>query len=132
MHERFAKRIEEALDRLGDRIQRSKKALDRGVIERQIGRLLQRNSRAAGGFSISITEDDAPSSGLKLTWEYRPEWQDWARLHAADIVLPFADTTKSELRLRCVVRPDREQAILLQHLGLMLPERLRSPPMPQM
>ena len=80
MHERFAKRIEEALDRLGRRIERSKKPLDRGVIERQIGRLLGRNSRAAGGFSISITEDDALSSGLKLTWRHRPEWQDWARL----------------------------------------------------
>ncbi|OGA51095.1 MAG: hypothetical protein A3G25_00185 [Betaproteobacteria bacterium RIFCSPLOWO2_12_FULL_63_13] len=225
MHERFAKRIEEALDRLGRRIERSKKPLDRGVIERQIGRLLGRNSRAAGGFSISITEDDALSSGLKLTWRHRPEWQDWARLsegvyilrtniadwtdealwntyvqlteaeaafriqksdlalrpiwhhkegrikahilvcfiayalwktlqqwqsraglghaprtileefsriHAADIVLPLADAKKGELRIRCVVRPDREQAILLQHLGLTLPERLRPPPMPQM
>jgi hypothetical protein len=31
------------------------------------------------------------------------------------------------LRLRCVVRPDRAQAILLERLGLRLPERLRMP-----
>ena len=31
-----------------------------------------------------------------------------------------------------VVRPDREQALLLQRLGLTLPERLRPPPLAQM
>ncbi len=32
-----------------------------------------------------------------------------------------------ELRLRCVARPDRAQAVLLERLGLRLPERLRMP-----
>ena len=31
-------------------------------------------------------------------------------------------------RIRCVVRPDRAQAVLLERLGLRLPERLRIPP----
>ena len=43
------------------------------------------------------------------------------------IVLPLVDDSKRELRLRCVVRPDREQELLLQRLGLTLPERLRPP-----
>jgi transposase len=225
MHERFGQRIEEGLDRLGRRIEQSKKPLDRGLIERQIGRLLERNSRAAGGFSIAIIEDDTHPAGVKLTWKHCPEWQHWARLsegvyilrtniaqwsdeelwktyiqlteaeaafriqksdlamrpiwhhkqerikahilvcfiayalwktlqqwqsraglghaprtilgefsriHAADIVLPLADTKKPALRICCVVRPDREQAILLEHLGLTLPERLRPPSMPKM
>ena len=225
MHERFGKHIEEGLESLGHRIEKSKKPLDRGAIERQIGRLLGRNSRAAGGFSITIREDDTRPAGVDLTWHHRPEWQDWARLsegvyilrtnianwtdeelwktyiqlteaesafriqkselairpiwhhkqerikahilvcfiayalwktlqqwqsraglghaprtileefsriHAADIVLPLAEAKNGELRIRCVVRPDREQAILLEHLGLALPERLRSPQMPQM
>jgi transposase len=225
MHARFAKRIEERLHALAERIERSKKPLDRGVIERQIGRFLQRNSRAAGGFSIAITDDEQASSGLKLRWSHRPEWDQWARLsegvyilrtnitewtdealwktytqlteaeaafrvhksdlairpiwhhkadrikahilvcflgyalwktlqqwqsraglghsprtileefsriQAADIVLPLADASKRELRIRCVVRPDRAQAILLQHLGLTLPERLRPPQIPEM
>lgn len=225
MHARFAKRIEERLHALARRIERSKKALDRGAIERQIGRFLERNSRAAGGFSISINENEDAPSGLKLRWSHRPEWDEWARLsegvyilrtniaewtdetlwktyiqlteaeaafriqksdlairpiwhhkaerikahilvcflgyalwktlqqwqsraglghsprtileelsriHAADIVLPLADVSERELRIRCVVRPDRAQAILLQHLGLTLPERLRPPAMPQM
>jgi transposase len=55
-----------------------------------------------------------------------------SRIHSADIVLPLANDSKSELRLRCVVRPEREQQLILQHLGLSLPERLRPPVLAQM
>jgi transposase len=220
MHERFKTRIEEALARLERRIAKAKKPLDRGTIERQIGRLLGRNSRAAGAFSISITEDASHPSGLCMTRSYRPEWADWAqltegvyilrtnistwtdevlwqtyiqlteaeaafrihksdlairpiwhhkagrikahilvcfiayalwktlqqwqsraglghaprtvltefsRIHAADIVLPLADASARELRIRCVVRPEPAQSILLERLGLTLPQRLKAP-----
>jgi transposase len=225
MHSRFSQHIEEGLQSLARRITKSKRALDRGTLERQIGRLLERNRRAAAAFSITLSEENNSASGLKLQWTERPEWDDWARLsegtyilrsnihdwtdetlwrtyiqlseaeaafriqksdlairpiwhhrqdrikahilicflayalwktltqwqsraglgdsprtiltelsriHAADIVLPLADASRGELRLRCVVRPDREQAILLQHLGLTLPERLRPPATSQM
>jgi hypothetical protein len=69
-----------ALASLERRIKKAKKPLDRGAIERQIGRLSGRNSRAAGAFSISITEDASHPSGLRLTRSYRPEWADWAQL----------------------------------------------------
>ena len=36
-----------------------------------------------------------------------------------------ATVPQRELRLRCVVRPDRAQAALLERLGLRLPDRLR-------
>lgn len=220
MHERFSKRIEEGLQSLGRRIEKSQAALDLGVLERQIGRLLERNSRTSARYSISLTEDQATPARVKLKWSTRPEWDDWAklsegtyilrsnihhwsdqelwktyiqlseaeaafrihksdlclrpiwhhkqdrikahilicflayvlwktlqqwqsragmgdsprtiltelsRIHSADIVLPLADGSKRELRLRCVVRPDREQQLLLQRLGLTLPERLRPP-----
>ena len=52
---------------------------------------------------------------------------EFSRIQSADIVLALADGSKRELRLRCVVRPDREQELLLQRLGLTLPERLRPP-----
>ena len=225
MHDRFKVHIETALASLERRIEKAKKPLDRGAIERQIGRLLGRNSRAAGAFSISITEDATHPSGIKMTHSYRPEWSDWARLtegvyilrtnvtewtdevlwqtyiqlteaeaafrihksdlairpiwhhkqerikahilicfiayalwktlqqwqskaglghaprtiltefsriHAADIVLPLAETTLRELRIRCVVRPDKAQAILLERLGLALPQRLKMPAMTEM
>jgi transposase len=220
MHERFKTRIEEALARLERRIAKAKKPLDRSTIERQIGRLLGRNSRAAGAFSISITEEASHPSGLCMTRSYRPEWADWAqltagvyilrtnistwtdevlwqtyiqlteaeaafriqksdlairpiwhhkagrikahilvcfiayalwktlqqwqsraglghaprtvltefsRIHAADIVLPLAEASGRELRIRCVVRPEPAQSILLDRLGLTLPQRLKAP-----
>ena len=219
MHERFSRRIEEGLQSLGRRIEKSQSALDRGALERQIGRLLERNSRASARYSIALTEDKA-TAGVKLKWSTRPEWDDWAklsegtyilrsnihdwtdqelwktyiqlseaeaafriqksdlcirpiwhhkqdrikahilicflayvlwktlqqwqsraglgdsprtiltelsRIHCTDIVLPLADGSKREIKLRCVVRPDLEQQLLLQRLGLTLPERLRPP-----
>ena len=220
MHERFSKRIDEGLQSLHRRIEKSQAALDRGVLERQIGRLLERNSRASARYSIVLTEDKTIPAGVKLKWSTRSEWDEWAklsegtyilrtnihhwtdqelwktyiqlseaeaafriqksdlcirpiwhhkqdrikahilicflayvlwktlqqwqsraglghsprtiltefsRIQSADIVLPLADGSKRELRLRCVVRPDREQELLLQRLGLTLPERLRPP-----
>lgn len=225
IHERFSKRIEEGLQSLGNRIEKSKTALDRGELERQIGRLLERNSRASARYAISVIEDKSTPAGVKLKWNIRSEWDDWtkltegtyilrsnihdwtdeqlwktyiqlteaeaafriqksdlcirpiwhhkqarikahilicflayvlwktlqqwqsraglghsprtilselSRIHAADIVLPLDDGSKRELRLRCVVRPDREQELLLQRLGLSLPERLRPPSGPEM
>jgi transposase len=225
MHERFSKRIEEGLLSLGRRIEKSQSALERGKLERQIGRLLGRNSRAAARYLIVISEAPSVPAKVKLQWSQRTEWDDWARLsegtyilrtnihdwtdeelwktyiqlseaeaafrihksdlcirpiwhhkkdrikahilicflayglwktlqkwqsraglgdaprtlltelsriHSADIVLPLADGSKRELRLRCVVRPEREQQLLLQRLGLTVPERLRPPAIAKM
>ena len=55
-----------------------------------------------------------------------------SRITAADVVLPLADGSARELRIRCVVRPDRAQAILLDRSGLKLPQRLRAPQTAQM
>ena len=46
---------------------------------------------------------------------------------STDVILPTAASPGRELRLRCVVRPDRAQAVLLERLGLRLPEQLRTP-----
>jgi transposase len=220
MHERFCKRIEAGLDRMARRIATSKCRLDLGVLERQIGRLLERNARAAARYSISIEDDDTHNCGLRLKWAAHPEWDEWAnlsegtyilrsnvhewsdeelwktyiqlteaeaafrihksdlairpiwhrkaerikahilvcflgyalwktlqqwqsraglgdsprtiltelsRITAADVVLPLADGSARELRIRCVVRPERSQALLIDRLGLNLPERLRAP-----
>ena len=51
--------------------------------------------------------------------------QELAKIQSADIVLPTVDGR--ELRLRCIVRPDADQAALLDRLGLELPHRLRPP-----
>jgi transposase len=51
--------------------------------------------------------------------------EEFARIQSTDVVLPTKQG--QTVRLRCVVRPDRAQAILLDHLGLELPHRLRLP-----
>jgi transposase len=220
MHERFCMRIEKRLQTLGRRLERARKSLDRGTIERQIGRILQQNSRAAGRYLIRVREDQTRGSGLRLDWSARAEWDEWARysegsyvlrtnivdwtpetlwrtyiqlteaeaafrihksdlslrpiwhqkaerveahilvcflayvlwktleqwqqraglgnsprtvleevarIQSTDIVLPLADGSGREIRIRCVVRPDRAQAALLDRLGLSLPKRLRVP-----
>jgi len=60
--------------------------------------------------------------------------QELGAIQSTDIVFPTATVPPRELRLRCIVRPDRAQSALLQRLGLRLPERLRIPvaaPVPQ-
>jgi transposase len=221
MHERFAKRIEERLESLGRRLERSRKRLDREAIGRQIGRILGQNSRAAGRYRIRVVDDPSREGGLRLVWSVHPEWDAWAwhsegtyilrtnvrdwsaeelwrtyiqlteaeaafrihksdlsirpiwhqkaervqahilvcflayvlwktleqwqrraglgnsprtileeigRIQSTDVVLPVANEPARELRIRCVVRPDKAQAMLLDRLGLRLPERLRLPP----
>ena len=221
MHERFAAHIEAALERMGRRIARAKRSLDRSLLERQIGRLLERNSRAAARYQIQIEAAPETPAGLRLVWSAQAEWDEWARhsegsyvlrtnvtdwtpeslwqtyvqlteaeaafrihkselglrpiwhqkaervqahilvcflgyvlwktleqwqkraglgqsprtildelarIQSSDVVLPLADGSGRELRIRCVVRPDRAQALLLERLGLRLPERLRIPP----
>src|SRR3984885_10794 len=51
--------------------------------------------------------------------------EEMARIQSTDVVAPTRDGR--EVRLRCVVRPDRAQSILIERLGLELPQRLRLP-----
>jgi transposase len=51
--------------------------------------------------------------------------EELGRIQSTDVVAPTTDGRK--IRLRCVVRPDKAQAVLLNHLGLELPQRLRLP-----
>ncbi len=76
-----------------------------------------------------------------VLWKTLEQWQrraglgnsprtildELGRIQSTDVVLPLADDPRRELRIRCVVRPDKAQALLLDRLGLRLPERLRAP-----
>ena len=221
MHARFAARIEQGLTKLAQRLAQARRRLDREVIGRQLGRMLARNSRAAGRYRIQVHEDRSVRAGVRLEWAVCREWDEWARIRegcyvlrtnvtdwtpetlwrtyvqlteaeaafriqkselslrpiwhqkaehvqahilvcflayvlwktleqwqrraglghsprtildelgrisSTDVVLPLAGQPHRELRLRCVVRPDPAQALLLERLGLELPERLRIPP----
>jgi transposase len=218
MHDRFIRRIQEGLESLARRLERAKKPEDRGKVERQVGRLLGRNSRGAGAFKVKFEDAPERGSGLKLRWEKNDAWSEWAshsegcyllrsnirdwsaedlwktyiqlsqaeaafriqksdlsirpiwhhkeervrahifvcflgyvlwkmleqwqsraglgnsprtileelgRIQSTDVVLPLLNGR--EIKIRCVVRPDKAQSILLGRLGLDLPDRLRLP-----
>ncbi len=80
MRQQFSRRIQDALEKLAKRLSTAKKRPDRSRVERQIGRFLQKNSRAAGKFDIKVTDDPDRSGHLKLFWSIREEWSQWARL----------------------------------------------------
>jgi hypothetical protein len=71
IHERFAARIEAGLERLGRRLSGASRRVCSGDVERQIGRLLERNQRAAALFSIRLSQDARRRSGLSLSWRKR-------------------------------------------------------------
>ena len=60
MHDKFSGRIESALERLAARIAGSKKRLDPAQVNRQIGRILQQNQRAAARFAMRLKPDGLP------------------------------------------------------------------------
>jgi len=215
IHGKFSQRIEVALARLSGRIGRSKRRLDPATVNRQIGRILQQNQRAAARFTITLEPDGCPA-GFRLGVAYNTSFDDWAklsegayllrsniedwsdqqlwkayiqltqaeaafriqkdqlnlrpiwhqredrvqahilvcflafvlwkslemwqeraglgnsprtiieelaRIHSHDVVLPT--TTHGQIRLRCITQPDRDQAALLDRLGVVLPKRMR-------
>jgi len=214
--ERFAARLDKQLQSLRGRLERAKKKVERSQVERQIGRMLERNARAARKYVVAVEEVEDRPSGLRLrvsedaawattsaalegcyllrtnvtNWteadlwktyiqlteaeaafrvqktdlEIRPVWhqredrvqahifvcflayvlwktlEQWTRraglgscprtvldelaqVQSVDVVLPTTDSRK--LRVRCVVKPEPPQAMLLERLGLELPRRLQ-------
>jgi transposase len=79
MHDKFSRRIETALERLAVRVTRSKRHLDPAPVNRQIGRILQQNQRAAARFTVEL-EPDACPAGFRLHVAYNASFDDWAAL----------------------------------------------------
>jgi transposase len=79
MHDKFSGRIETALERLAGRITRSRKRLNREQVNRQIGRILQQNQRAAQRFKVHLVEDSGVA-GFRLKVEIDTSFDDWANL----------------------------------------------------
>jgi transposase len=79
MHAKFVTRVEEGLQSLQKAITagRLKKEAD---AQRRLGRLLQKNSRAAKAFQVTIEALVAPEgkAHLRITWEKDPEWTRYA------------------------------------------------------
>jgi transposase len=79
MHDKFSLRIEAALERLAARIASAKRRFDPATVNRQIGRILQQNQRAAARFSIALEPDDCPA-GFRLAVACNAAFDDWAAI----------------------------------------------------
>lgn len=99
IHERFAERIEAGLIKLDKELKRARKKRDRAVVERRIGRLLGKNSRAAGGFKIKVVEDKTYPAGLQLRWWRIEAWRQWSSLSEGCYLLRTNLTEKSPEKL---------------------------------
>jgi transposase len=86
MHEKFSRRIELGLDRLQRRVQHASSPLNKALINRQIGRLLQRNQRAAARFLIDLIDDES-AAGFHLSVQHSAEFDRWAELSEGAYVL---------------------------------------------
>ena len=213
IHARFEERIEKGLEEIARGCVRRR--WDSETVAGRVGRLLERNSRAAGLFHVDVKEEAAHGRAT-VVWQKVEAWRDWAtlsegcyllrsnlrdwsaqdlwqayiqlteaeaafRIHKSDLgirpiwhqkeervqahilvcflayvvwktlaglcrtaglgdeprrVFEELSTIRSvdvvlptrrgiEIRKRCITRPSEHQAILLQRLGLRLPETIR-------
>ena len=86
IHDKFSHRIEAALARLAARIAAAKRRLDPTQVNRQIGRILQQNQRAAARFEVRLEDADCPA-GFLLKVETKPSFDEWADLSEGAYVL---------------------------------------------
>jgi len=98
MHDKFSRRITEALARLAARLARSKKRHDPATLNRQIGRILQQNQRAAARFAIALEPDGCPA-GFRLTVAGNAAFDDWAALSEGTYLLRSNITDWSDQQL---------------------------------
>jgi len=98
MHDKFSRRIEAALARLAGRIERSSKPLDPTPINRQIGRILQQNQRAAARFAVRLVDAGSPA-GFRLQVAINAPFDDWAALSEGAYLLRSNITDWSDAQL---------------------------------
>jgi hypothetical protein len=218
MHQRAAARLEAGLEELAGACRKGTRGTQTvAQVERRVGRLLEKSTRAARLFQVAVRagENPEPGGAVTVTWKRHAVWSEWAalsegcyllrtnvqgwsgeelwqayiqlteaeaafriqksdlalrpiwhqteervqahllvcflgyviwktlgklcqaaglgdcprkvfgelsQLRSVDVVLPTRHGV--EIRRRCVERPDAHQAILLQRLGLHLPESL--------
>jgi transposase len=146
MHERFENKIAAGLEKIAAACRKRKQKA--GAVERHVGQLLGRNTRAAGLFEVCVAQK--ADGFVDLKWVRREAWRQWAQnsegcyllrsnvtdwtpeeLWRAYIQLTEAEAAfrihKSDLQLRPVWHQKRERVeahILVCFLGYVLWKRL--------
>ena len=115
MHDKFSRRIEVALEHLAVRITRSKRRLDPALVNRQIGRILQQNQRAAARFTVELAPDSCPA-GFRLQVGCNVAFDDWAALSEGAYLLRsnIADWSDEQLWKAYIQLTQAEAAFRIQ------------------
>ena len=118
MHERFENRVVEGLEKIAVSCQ--KRRQKPGVIERRVGRLLGRNTRAASLFEVRVEQDAAGYAQLR--WGRSEGWRKWARLSEGCYVLRsnVTDWTPEELWRAYMQLTEAEAAFRIHKTDLQL------------
>ena len=76
MHQRFEQRIDIALEKLKAGCEKRK--YNKETIDRRVGSIMAKNSRAAGLFEVEVKETDGRTA---IDWTKKENWRAWATLN---------------------------------------------------
>jgi transposase len=117
---RFSERLRVLLDRLQRRLVASKKPVDRDRVNRQIGRMLGKHSRAANCFVVTVRDSKTNASGLQLIVQENKDWSRWTERSAGCYLLRsnVANWTEEELWRTYIQLTEAESAFRIQKSDL--------------
>lgn len=118
IHERFEKRIDEGLRKLVESC--AKKKRKRVVVERQVGRLLGANSRAARLFKVEVVAGE--DGRVAVVWKKVEDWRQWAALSEGCYMLRsnIEDLNAEQLWQTYIQLTEAESAFRIQKSDLQL------------
>jgi transposase len=114
--QKFEKKIEEGLTRMKARCEKQHRNAQ--MVEREIGRLLGQNTRAARLFSVKVTSTD--EGAARIEWSKIADNRDWATLSAGCYLLRtnVSDWTDEELWKAYIQLTEAEAAFRIQKSDL--------------
>lgn len=118
MHERFERHIEQKLEAMAEGC--GKRKQDPLKVAQQVGRLLGKNSRAAGLFQVDVGADT--KGWAHLRWSKRDERRDWMKLSEGCYLLRsnVTDWSGEELWRAYIQLTEAEEAFRLHKSDLVM------------
>jgi len=112
IHDRFEERIEEGLIQLARSCEKRRYQVK--VIERRVGKLLGRNSRAAGLFDIHVEKDW--DGKARVSWTKKDDWREWSRVSEGCYMLRsnISDWSPEQLWKAYIQLTEAEDAFRIQ------------------
>jgi transposase len=117
---RFSERLRTHLERLQRRLAAAKKPVDRDRVNRQIGRMLAKHSRASNCYIVSVRDSKTNASGLQLIVQENKDWSRWTERSAGCYLLRsnVANWTEEELWRTYIQLTEAEAAFRIQKSDL--------------